>query len=527
MTRRVIVFWLAVVLLAAAFAVQAFDPELGIVDDAYISLRYSKNFAEGQGVVFNPGEKVEGYTCFLWVSILALVCRMHGDPVVWCRVLAVLAGALTVVLTGIAALSVRKEGKLTGWALLPVMLVAFSPALVFWGAAGMETMLFGLLYFASGLVLAGGAVGTKRVVVAALLAVLCAMTRPNGVLLGPVAVMFLLLQFGMPIKQRLRLIIYYSAVFFLFFGVYFIWRYSYYGYLLPNTFYAKVGAGLPVVLRGIKYVVKYLLAYQIVLLGIFFLLRRRRWSGLVLFAALISVVHTAYVAWVGGDYFSEFRFFVPIQPYIAVLFLSAIRSHALAADGSSEERFFFGWIRPVLIASLLCVATYVPYLSQRRVMATSLVSCTEENARAGKWFAKHISEERTVMTLALGGFCYYYGGQIVDGLGLADLHVAHMPVEMGHGAAGHEKFDADYIIERAPDYIAMSPGFHEYEMSEDAYWRLDGSHIPMIYTLRNHPRFAEMYEYIHVTEGAFKMPLYRRRDLEGDSPLGEGVRGES
>ena len=39
-------------------------------DDAYISFRYVKNFVQGQGLVYNPGERVEGYTNFLWVMLL-------------------------------------------------------------------------------------------------------------------------------------------------------------------------------------------------------------------------------------------------------------------------------------------------------------------------------------------------------------------------------------------------------------------------------------------------------------------------
>jgi len=43
-----------------------------LTDDAFISFRYSVNLAHGQGLVFNPGmERVEGYSNFLWVLMLA------------------------------------------------------------------------------------------------------------------------------------------------------------------------------------------------------------------------------------------------------------------------------------------------------------------------------------------------------------------------------------------------------------------------------------------------------------------------
>jgi arabinofuranosyltransferase len=52
-----------------------------VVDDAYISFRYARNLIEGHGLVFNPGEKVEGYTNFLWVLIIAMGMKLGADPV--------------------------------------------------------------------------------------------------------------------------------------------------------------------------------------------------------------------------------------------------------------------------------------------------------------------------------------------------------------------------------------------------------------------------------------------------------------
>jgi hypothetical protein len=40
-------------------------------DDGFISFRYADHLARGQGLVYNIGERVEGYTNFLWVALLA------------------------------------------------------------------------------------------------------------------------------------------------------------------------------------------------------------------------------------------------------------------------------------------------------------------------------------------------------------------------------------------------------------------------------------------------------------------------
>ena len=42
-------------------------------DDAFISFRYAENLANGQGLVFNPGERVEGYSNPLWTVLFAVI----------------------------------------------------------------------------------------------------------------------------------------------------------------------------------------------------------------------------------------------------------------------------------------------------------------------------------------------------------------------------------------------------------------------------------------------------------------------
>src|SRR5207249_2428041 len=50
------------------------------VDDSFISYRFAHNWAQGLGPVYQPGDRVEGYTSFLWVALLALCGRLGLDP---------------------------------------------------------------------------------------------------------------------------------------------------------------------------------------------------------------------------------------------------------------------------------------------------------------------------------------------------------------------------------------------------------------------------------------------------------------
>ena len=59
---------LAVALVPFALLVWRFD---FVCDDAYITFRYARNFAEGRGLVYNPGERIEGYTNFAWTVMVA------------------------------------------------------------------------------------------------------------------------------------------------------------------------------------------------------------------------------------------------------------------------------------------------------------------------------------------------------------------------------------------------------------------------------------------------------------------------
>src|SRR5574341_680160 len=48
-------------------------------DDAYISFRYAQNAIRGYGLVFNPGERVEGFTNFLWTAMMLPLEGTRGD----------------------------------------------------------------------------------------------------------------------------------------------------------------------------------------------------------------------------------------------------------------------------------------------------------------------------------------------------------------------------------------------------------------------------------------------------------------
>src|SRR2546428_9644856 len=148
-------------------------------DDSFITYRYAANLANGQGLVFNPGERVEGYTCFLGVVILSGIIAAGFDVVLWSQVLGGLAALGTV------AVAVRLEALLgmptVVWPriVMPFALAA-CPAFALWAGSGMETSLFTLLVTLTLFlhVRSPGSVWSGLALAAA------TMTRPEGVLWG-------------------------------------------------------------------------------------------------------------------------------------------------------------------------------------------------------------------------------------------------------------------------------------------------------------------------------------------------------
>src|SRR5690242_18138108 len=71
-----------------------------VVDDSFITFRYVRNFVRGNGLVYNPGERVEGYTNFLWAMILSGILWINSNVnlLVVAQLLGIMFGAATILL---------------------------------------------------------------------------------------------------------------------------------------------------------------------------------------------------------------------------------------------------------------------------------------------------------------------------------------------------------------------------------------------------------------------------------------------
>lgn len=117
-------------------------------EDAYITFRYAKNLAIGNGLLYNPGERVMGFSSPLWTVWNALGWRLTGAPVEWARASALVADALTLVLA--AGMLRRQVGRAGAWCF--AWFFAGWPFFAAVAVSGMETgVMFMLLVLAAAL----------------------------------------------------------------------------------------------------------------------------------------------------------------------------------------------------------------------------------------------------------------------------------------------------------------------------------------------------------------------------------------
>ncbi len=157
-----------------------------ITDDAFISFRYVRNLLDGHGLVFNPGEYVEGYTNFLWVLELAAIWRVLGlrpeDVANWLSVIYTV-GTIAVMLWWVARMPCLRQRGLVAW--MALGLICGSATFAVWTAGGgLETRQF--TFFALVAVVCLSVFGADRrgLIAASLSLAAAALTRPEGLLVA-------------------------------------------------------------------------------------------------------------------------------------------------------------------------------------------------------------------------------------------------------------------------------------------------------------------------------------------------------
>jgi hypothetical protein len=367
------------------------------------------------------------------------------------------------------------------FALLPVALLAANGTFAMWAVGGLETVFFTLLLILAAFIYLRFADRMAAFLCGLILALLV-MTRPDGVVfLGVTLVHAACVPVVFPDENtRSRPAanaLWIGLAFFVLYTPYFAWRYFYYGALLPNTFYAKVGlhgtsALSSLAVRGIKYSWLFLADYGLVpvIVGIFALnalIWRPRGTVSIHRKAIVEssylllqiVACLAFVVYVGGDQLVMHRFFVPILPALYLLTMRALcEVFPREAEGAS---FRITANRRFLVFALCAggvVLTALPSFVGREHHRVFVVEKPADDDRkiVGKWLKDNVGGDATIALIPAGIIPFYSGLETIDLVGLNDRRIAHAEVSgFGSGEPGHEKYDSTYVLERRPDIMLL------------------------------------------------------------------------
>lgn len=400
-------------------------------DDAYISFRYARNFAEGHGLVYNPGEHVEGYSNLLYVLFLASAFRL-GVAHLYEVSIAVNTLCALLLWAGLCRHARHHLGP--GRAVGIGWLLCAWPGLWFATTSGMETvpvLLCQVLVLCAAEDLAEGA--GAAVQLCAVSVVLC-LLRPDGFILPALACAYLTL------RGRRREAALVAAVLFLTEASLVAFRLYYYGYPLPNTYYAKVSGPLAERLsaagRQLAGVALHegLLPYLVVLL--FSLGSAVRRGIAPSFPSLAAAGWLGYYAYVGGDALRA-RFLLVLYPLGIYALVGGLRP-VLWENG---RRHLAGLLLCVQLMGVVQLPRLDPYPLRYDCWVT-----------LGRFLRRVAGPDQVLAICAAGKVPYYAGLRTIDMLGLNDAVIGHRAA--ASFTAGHNKFDADYVLRRRPDYIA-------------------------------------------------------------------------
>jgi len=411
-------------------------------DDAYISYRYAENLIHGDGLVYNPGERVEGYSNLLYVLLVAPAFLFTGGIGVY------IYSVIINIMCALGAYWVFQKWICRNFSPFittsACFLFAMSPLVWLWTASGLETILMllvQLVIWAKVEQCTEPEGNSKDLVILSLAIVFSVLVRADGFITPIFALFYLLL------KGKYKFFWGISSVFLFTVMLLFIWRYSYYGFWLPNTYYAKVSG--PLFLR-IKSAFLMLLDITkseglfIYFTGVSYFWIMQIWkvykhklsyTEILSFDKILFIGILSYWIYIGGDNFFE-RFLLILYPLgIFILFQNI--------GQILPKNAFVGLVGILTILQLgvFIVDTRFQYTFQKYDRWIVL----------GNYLANHHAGQVLAIDAA-GKVPFFSGLRTIDMFGLNDSYIAHQNVSTFE--VGHNTFDPLYVLSKNPDLIA-------------------------------------------------------------------------
>ncbi len=513
-------------------------PLIGI-DDANIYMVYMRNLAEGHGFVYNVGgEHVEGFTSLLWTIFGSLLFLIFHTPEIALLVSSFLIVAIIIFqLTKFTNTYTQHKGLISPYALLTLGLLAVIPGYFDWTILTLMetgwwsllliTMVFniGLFFFDQ----TEKSLKAKNKSFLFLLGLLL-LTRPESLLWGLIfiGIRSLLFLFATKsIKSAIPDILKMVATYALTVGTLTMWRIYYFGYPLPNTYYAKVSADLFANIKnGTIYLIQFLLQGNplvLIILATFFFwliqfIKKRNYQNfrkmLLLWLGLVTIINLLIPLVTGGDHFVLFRFYQPLLPITYVLF-SLILFETFKKYNTKNIFVILGIF--VLTASLLPTNRLYGYIPRLVIFhshhdARSSLHLDHHWASSGRFFGEQLNNFFVESDhypshglLAAGGMAYGYRGESIDLLGLNNVAMAHAEnVKNPNALKNHASFNKAVFYKLQPEILHLWTHFLEdkstFTPTELTPTADENFEAKTFYQIHKDSTFKKLYHPVYITQ---------------------------
>lgn len=467
-------------------------------EDAYITYRYSANMAQGYGPVFNPGDRVEGYSNFIWMAGLSIAHALGFDMAAMSRIAGGIFNTFSLLLVWYIPRRYFGIKGLQG-VIAPLLYLLFLP-FHFYATAGLETSLYTLLILLCLYTLLWAENRPLPMTVSGFFFLLLALTRPEGIIFFAFLCCYWIWR-RLAAKESLQQYLPAFILFCVCYGAFILWRLSYYELPFPNTYYAK--GTLPLFIRvplGAFITKGFFTHYPhfLIFLFTFFGFVKTNEKKHAIRPVIIFIVAGLLfsIGFSGFDWMPFFRYNVPIVPLFIIIsqIVSTEIWNRLTLKGRAKQKLV--WAALVVFLVFLASEQFVQDIAFNLRWKGINDFAYHNHKVLGEWIKKELGNKPVIAIGDVGRLAFFSQATILDIFGLTNKEFAQL--KKNYGAPdirlpfGEISFDSYKAKERAlllkllPDYIFLY----------NAQLKISDTFTGSAAGIADYPEFLEHYDYM-------------------------------